>query len=288
MAKAIAELLFPGAEPTRIDMSELSEAHAVARLLGAPPGYIGHDEGGQLTEPVRRRPYQVILLDEIEKAHRDVLLALLAAARRGPAHRRPRPHRRLHQHRDRDDLEPRRPSRAAREQGRLRRAARRTGATKRRLQAAHARRGARALPPELWNRIDEPLYFHALDRDAIADIARRMIAGVAAVVRREHAVHVDLDPSAIDALIAAGGYDPELGARPMRRTVCAPDRGAAGARHFARRVASRLHGRRARRRRPDRTCAHTGNAHRRRVICVACGRSTVLRPPSRGCITIGS
>src|SRR6185436_4237818 len=62
---------------TRIDMSELSEPHAVARLIGAPPGYLGHEEGGQLTEAVRKRPYQLVLLDEVEKAHRDVLLALL-------------------------------------------------------------------------------------------------------------------------------------------------------------------------------------------------------------------
>src|SRR6185295_9425248 len=77
MAKAIAELLFPGREPMRIDMSELSEPHALARLIGAPPGYIGHEEGGQLTEAVRSRPYQLVLLDEIEKAHPEVLLALL-------------------------------------------------------------------------------------------------------------------------------------------------------------------------------------------------------------------
>jgi len=77
LAKAVAARMFPGSAMTRIDMSELSEAHGVARLLGAPPGYIGHEEGGQLTEAVRLRPYQLVLLDEVEKAHRDVLLALL-------------------------------------------------------------------------------------------------------------------------------------------------------------------------------------------------------------------
>src|SRR5207344_187764 len=77
-AKAIAEALFHcESAMTRLDLSEFSEAHAVARLIGAPPGYIGHEAGGQLTEAVRRRPYQVILLDEIEKAHRDVLEAFL-------------------------------------------------------------------------------------------------------------------------------------------------------------------------------------------------------------------
>ena len=77
-AKAIAEALFHSdVAMTRLDMAEYAEPHAVARLIGAPPGYVGHDAGGQLTEAVRRRPYQVILLDEIEKAHRDVLEAFL-------------------------------------------------------------------------------------------------------------------------------------------------------------------------------------------------------------------
>src|SRR5262249_11621081 len=77
-AKAIAEALFHAPDAmTRLDFSEYAEAHAVARLVGAPPGYVGHEAGGQLTEAVRRRPYQVILLDEIEKAHRDVLEAFL-------------------------------------------------------------------------------------------------------------------------------------------------------------------------------------------------------------------
>src|SRR6185312_12172838 len=77
-AKALAEALFHSPDAmTRLDFSEYAEAHAVARLIGAPPGYVGHEAGGQLTEAVRRRPYQVILLDEIEKAHRDVLEAFL-------------------------------------------------------------------------------------------------------------------------------------------------------------------------------------------------------------------
>src|SRR5690606_9235317 len=77
MAKAISDVFFGGGPLTRIDMSEYSEPHSVARLLGAPPGYVGHEEGGQLTEAVRGRPYQLVLLDEIEKAHPEVLLSLL-------------------------------------------------------------------------------------------------------------------------------------------------------------------------------------------------------------------
>ena len=78
MAKALAEILFGDEEALiRLDMSEYMEKHTVARLIGAPPGYVGYDEGGQLTEAVRRKPYAVILLDEIEKAHADVFNALL-------------------------------------------------------------------------------------------------------------------------------------------------------------------------------------------------------------------
>ena len=82
------------------------EKHAVARLIGAPPGYIGYDEGGQLTEAIRRRPYAVVLFDEIEKAHPDVFNILLAGARRWPPHRFQGPHRRLQEHGAHHDLEP--------------------------------------------------------------------------------------------------------------------------------------------------------------------------------------
>jgi ATP-dependent Clp protease ATP-binding subunit ClpC len=114
-AKAVADQLFPTSGVTRFDMSEFSEPHAVARLLGAPPGYVGHEDGGQLTESVRRRPYQLVLLDlPARPAGRDREGAsggspgAATPARRGAAHRRARAHRRLHEHRDRDDLKPRR------------------------------------------------------------------------------------------------------------------------------------------------------------------------------------
>ncbi len=219
MAKAIAELLFPGSEMTRFDMSELSEPHAVARLLGAPPGYVGHEDGGQLTEAVRARPYQLVLLDEVEKAHREVLLALLPLLDEG----------RLTDGRGRTVdftntvivMTSNLGVEAASERGRVgfgagdsQGAAREHGRKAATLAAAR-----RALPPELWNRIDEPLCFTPLDRGAVAEIAHRMCCAVVALMRREHGVAVQVEASAIDALIAAGGYDPELGARPMRRTV---------------------------------------------------------------------
>ena len=102
LTRALAEFLFDDESAmVRIDMSEYMEKHSVARLIGAPPGYVGYEEGGSLTEAVRRRPYQVILFDEVEKAHPDVFNVLAASARRWPADRRPGPHGRLPQHADR-------------------------------------------------------------------------------------------------------------------------------------------------------------------------------------------
>jgi len=215
-AKAIADLLFPSSGVTRFDMSELSEAHAVARLLGAPPGYVGHEEGGQLTEAVRRRPYQLLLLDEIEKAHPEVLLALLPLLDEG----------RLTDGRGRTvdftntvivmtsnlgaAVE------VSRKVGFGAEREKRAGVAERDRALAAARR---ALPPELWNRIDEPLWFAPLGMPEVREIATRLLDEVASVMRREHRIAVDVEPSAIDALIAGGGFDPELGARPMRRSI---------------------------------------------------------------------
>ena len=101
-AKAIAECLFHSPHAmTRLDFSEYAEAHAIARLVGAPPGYVGHEAGGQLTEAVRRRPYQVLLLDEIEKAHRDVLEAFLQVFDEGRLTDGRGRHGRLHERRHR-------------------------------------------------------------------------------------------------------------------------------------------------------------------------------------------
>ncbi len=216
-AKAIADLLFPTSGVTRFDMSEFSEPHAVARLLGAPPGYVGHEDGGQLTEAVRRRPYQLILLDEIEKAHPEVLLALLPLLDEG----------RLTDGRGRtvdftntvivmtSNLGAQAAQAVNRRVGFG--AAGDAEAPDNRHKALMAAR--RALPPELWNRIDEPLCFTPLGAAEVASIARRLLEEVGAVMRREHQVGLEVDGSAIDALIAAGGFDPELGARPMRRCV---------------------------------------------------------------------
>ena len=108
LTKALAAFLFDNESAmVRIDMSEYMEKHSVARLIGAPPGYVGYEEGGALTEAVRRRPYQVVLFDEIEKAHPDVFNVLLAGARRRAAHRWSGPYGGFPQCPDRDDVQPR-------------------------------------------------------------------------------------------------------------------------------------------------------------------------------------
>jgi ATP-dependent Clp protease ATP-binding subunit ClpC len=215
-ARALAEHLFPGGSGmSRFDMSELSEAHAVARLVGAPPGYVGHESGGQLTEAVRGRPYQVVLLDEVEKAHPKVLMLLLQVLEDG----------RLTDGRGRSvdftstivimtsNLGVGSASRgsigfAASSESRSRRAAEAT------VEAARA-----ALPPELWNRFDEVLYFAALDRVQVLEVARLMIRQTVDRLRREREIDVEVAPGVPELLVDQGGYDPDLGARPMRRAV---------------------------------------------------------------------
>jgi ATP-dependent Clp protease ATP-binding subunit ClpC len=215
-ARALNELFFMGCPMTRIDMSELSESHAVAKLVGAPPGYIGHDTGGQLTEAIRHRPYQLVLLDEIEKAHVDVLQSLLPLLEDG----------RLTDGKGRTvdcthTIVVMTSNLGAAESTGTSSAIGFRGASdsaNRGLSAAVAA-ARRALPPELWNRIDEPLFFGALSRDEVALIARRMVDAVSRQLRERHGVDLEIEVSAIDALVELGGFDPELGARPMRRVI---------------------------------------------------------------------
>ena len=220
-AKAVAEALFHSPDAmTRLDFSEYAEAHAVARLVGAPPGYIGHEAGGQLTEAVRKRPYQVILLDEIEKAHRDVLEAFLQVFDEG----------RLTDGRGRrvdftNTVIMMTSNLGAAEAGAAR-AERTVGFARSSASVAAGDRlaeimigAARAhLPPELYNRIDEVLCFGPLSRPEVAEIARRLLVGLEAALG-PRGIHLDVDPAVVDALLAAGGFDADLGARPMKRTI---------------------------------------------------------------------
>jgi ATP-dependent Clp protease ATP-binding subunit ClpC len=226
-AKAIAECLFHSADAmTRLDLSEYAESHAISRLVGAPPGYVGHDAGGQLTESVRRRPYQVILLDEIEKAHRDVLEGFLGVFDEG----------RLTDGRGRTvdftntvilltsnigaDLSPTTAPRGRIGFGPA--AQGRRDVREREIasyQSAVTDAARRALPPELFNRLDEVLAFAPLSRDDVAEVARRILKGLAVELERSRGVKLDASDAAVEALLDAGGFDPEMGARPMRRAI---------------------------------------------------------------------
>jgi ATP-dependent Clp protease ATP-binding subunit ClpC len=218
-AKAIAECLFHSPHAmTRLDFSEYAEAHAIARLVGAPPGYVGHEAGGQLTEAVRKRPYQVLLLDEIEKAHRDVLEAFLQVFDEG----------RMTDGRGRTidftnavvvmtsnlGADVARPT----SRGRIGFGAREAGDLRAYDDALCAAARA-ALPPELYNRIDEVLAFAPLGRADVAEVARRMLRAIAAELETARGVHLDVSDGAVDALLAAGGFDADFGARPMRRAI---------------------------------------------------------------------
>ncbi len=222
-AKAIAECLFFSPDAmTRLDMSEYAEPHAIARLVGAPPGYVGHESGGQLTEALRRRPYQVVLLDEIEKAHRDVLEAFLQVFDEG----------RLTDGRGRTvdftnavilltsniGASIAMPGHGTR--GRVGfHAARSVERERASYQDSVVLAAREALPPELYNRLDEVLAFAPLTREDVKEVARRMIAVLRSELRLRRGVDLDVSDPALDALLAGGGFDPSLGARPMRRAI---------------------------------------------------------------------
>jgi len=216
-AKALAEALFFSEHAlTRIDLSEYSEAHAVARLIGAPPGYVGHEAGGQLTEAVRRRPYQVLLLDEMEKAHPEVLQSFLALFDEG----------RMTDGRGRTvdfshTLIVMTSNLGASElsQGRALGFSRSESQALGDYRDRMLRRVREVLAPELFNRIDEVLVFAPLERAQVSEIARRLLGRLGARLNDARGLHVEFEPSVIECLLAAGGVDLALGARPMQRTI---------------------------------------------------------------------
>jgi ATP-dependent Clp protease ATP-binding subunit ClpB len=190
LARALAEFMFDSEQAmVRIDMSEYMEKHSVARLVGAPPGYVGYEEGGQLTEAVRRRPYSVVLLDEVEKAHSDVFNVLLQLM---------------------DD-------------GRLTDGHGRTVDFKNTVvimtsNVAGGMDGVRAtFKPEFVNRLDEIVEFHQLTRDEIGQIVELQVAKLVERVR-ERGVEVELTDDA-RTLLGNLGYDPTYGARPLKRVI---------------------------------------------------------------------
>ena len=207
LARALAGDLFDDERAmVRIDMSEYMEKFSVSRLIGAPPGYVGYEEGGQLTEAVRRRPYSVVLFDEIEKAHPDVFNILLQIL----------------------------------EDGRVTDSQGRTVNFKNTIIIMTSNLGSsmilehhgkdpeklkdelfaelrRHFRPEFLNRIDETLIFHALSKEEIRRIVSLQLKKLAARLA-ENRITLEVDDSACD-LIADAGYDPDFGARPLKRAV---------------------------------------------------------------------
>lgn len=208
LTKALAEFLFDDeANMVRIDMSEYMEKHSVARLIGAPPGYVGYEQGGELTEAVRRRPYQVVLFDEVEKAHRDVFNILLQVLDEG--HLTDSQGRRvdfkntiiiltsnlgsevLADHPE-SDITPRI-----------------------RDEVMHAVRAA--FRPEFLNRLDEILIFHRLNREDMTSIVDIQVARLKMRLE-ERKITLDLDQKAL-VWLADAGFDPLYGARPLKRVI---------------------------------------------------------------------
>jgi ATP-dependent Clp protease ATP-binding subunit ClpB len=188
LAKALAEYLFNDETMmTRIDMSEYQEKHTVSRLIGAPPGYVGYDEGGQLTEAVRRKPYSVVLFDEIEKAHPDVFNILLQVLDDG----------RLTDNKGRTANFKNTiiimTSNATREQLRM------------------------TMRPEFLNRIDEIITFQQLTQEQIADVVRLQMKKVTDMLEQQ-GIQLQITDTAVKFL-AQEGYDPDFGARPVKRAI---------------------------------------------------------------------
>lgn len=215
VARALAELLFDDENMmTRIDMSEYQEKHTASRLIGAPPGYIGYEEGGQLTEAIRRKPYSVVLFDEIEKAHPDVFNVLLQVLDDG----------RLTDNKGRtvnfkntiiimtsnmgSDVIHRNME----------------GVTKETIAEVAARTEQEVLGllkqrirPEFLNRIDETIVFSPLNRDQIAQVVRIQLERVVTTLA-ENGIEMDYTDAAVKQ-IAAEGFDPQFGARPVKRVI---------------------------------------------------------------------
>lgn len=206
LCKALAEFLFDTEEAmVRIDMSEFMEKHSVARLIGAPPGYVGYEEGGYLTEAVRRKPYSVILLDEVEKAHPDVFNILLQVLEDG---RLTDSHGRTVDFRNTVIVMTSNLGSAQIIELSGDREAQR---------AAVMDAVSNHFRPEFLNRIDEVVIFEPLARDQIAGITDIQLARLRSRLT-ERELKLELSPEAMDKLIAVG-YDPVYGARPLKRAI---------------------------------------------------------------------
>ena len=215
LARALANFMFDDPDAmVRIDMSEYMEKHSVARLIGAPPGYIGYDEGGQLTEAVRRRPYRVVLLDEIEKAHPDVfniLLQLLDAGRLTDSTGRTVDFKNtvviMTSNIGSQFIEAMPVGASLPEQDAL----------YEKMKSKVTEQLRQHFRPELLNRIDEIIVFHALNQEQIKSIVDLLLKGTERQLA-ERKLHLEVTEAA-KTLIAESGFDPLYGARPLRRTI---------------------------------------------------------------------
>ncbi len=209
LCKALAEVMFDDENAmVRLDMSEFMERHTVSRLIGAPPGYIGYEEGGRLTEAVRRRPYAVILLDEIEKAHRDVFNVLLQVLDDG----------RLSDNQGHTvDFTNTIVVMTSNIGSQLIQEVSREGGTEDEMREAVMGALQTRFLPEFLNRVDEVLIFHPLKREHIRRIVELQIERLRKQLG-EKQIDLDVSQAAIDQ-IAAVGYDPTYGARPLKRVI---------------------------------------------------------------------
>jgi len=209
LCKALAQMLFDDENAmVRLDMSEFMEKHTVSRLIGAPPGYIGYEEGGKLTEAVRRRPYSVVLLDEIEKAHRDVFNILLQVLDDG----------RLTDNQGHTvDFTNTIVVMTSNIGSQLIQEVSERGGSEAEIRRAVEGSLHQAFLPEVLNRVDEVIVFHPLSRENIREIAELQIDRLRELLAKNH-LQLEVTDAAL-AEIAAQGYDPTFGARPIRRVI---------------------------------------------------------------------
>jgi ATP-dependent Clp protease ATP-binding subunit ClpC len=223
MARVLADYLFGDEDAmVRIDMSEYMERFAVSRLIGAPPGYVGYEEAGQLSEAVRRRPYSVVLFDEIEKAHPEVFSILLQIMEDG----------RLTDAQGRtvdfkntvvimtSNVGARTISEGSRmgfTTAEVERNAEQHRREYERMKGKVTEELRKAFSPEFLNRVDDIVVFHSLTPDQIRDIVRLEI-GYLNDRLRERDIHLSITPE-VEELLAERGYDPTMGARPLRRQI---------------------------------------------------------------------
>ena len=220
LCRALAEALFGDEQALiRVDMSEYMERHSVSRLIGSPPGYVGHEEGGQLTEKVRRKPYAVVLFDEIEKAHEDVFNLLLQVMEDGQL--TDSLGRKVNFRNAVVVMTSNVGAKAITDSRRSLGFAQQTGAdagrTDAEIRSMVMSDLKKTFRPEFLNRVDEIIVFHKLTRADTRRIAQKLLGTVNR--RMEHAgVELRVPDAALDAL-SATGYDPVYGARPLRRAI---------------------------------------------------------------------